>query len=447
MSDLLRIGASGVYAYRSALSAVGDNVANAETEGFSRRTVRISESPTSFGTSPLYRDRSSFGGADVGAVGRAWDDFKAAESRISASDNGRADARLRWLSTTEAALDDGDTGAGTKLTAFFTAADALAADPNGELPRRAMLAALDEATGAIRTTADALARTADGIAAEARMSVEAVNADMRTLGKLNLALRRAGVGTPVHASLLDERDRLIDRIAASIGIEASFDEAGATTLTLAGSAGKTLVSGTTASVISLTQASDGRLALTVTRDGETQIASPTSGSLAGLVDVAQTVAGRRTQLDAIAADFAAEINAWSANGIDRAGNPGGPLLAGGGAAALRLAISDPDAIAAASTDRTLNGNLRALQGLRTAGMETRLAAVVAGHAQQVASARSEAAATLSRRDGAFAARDEISGIDLDREAAELIRFQQAYDGSAKIIQVARETLQTILNLF
>ena len=51
------------------------------------------------------------------------------------------------------------------------------------------------------------------------------------------------------------------------------------------------------------------------------------------------------------------------------------------------------------------------------------------------------------RDQAFAARDETSGIDLDREAAELLRFQQAYGASTRIIQVARETLQSILDLF
>jgi flagellar hook-associated protein 1 FlgK len=38
-------------------------------------------------------------------------------------------------------------------------------------------------------------------------------------------------------------------------------------------------------------------------------------------------------------------------------------------------------------------------------------------------------------------------VDLDNEAAELLRFQQAYSASAKIIQAARETLQDILNLF
>jgi flagellar hook-associated protein 1 FlgK len=41
----------------------------------------------------------------------------------------------------------------------------------------------------------------------------------------------------------------------------------------------------------------------------------------------------------------------------------------------------------------------------------------------------------------------VSGVDLDSQAADLMRFQQAYSASAKILQTARQTLQDIMNLF
>ncbi|MGB3319912.1 MAG: flagellar basal body rod C-terminal domain-containing protein, partial [Sphingopyxis granuli] len=50
-----------------------------------------------------------------------------------------------------------------------------------------------------------------------------------------------------------------------------------------------------------------------------------------------------------------------------------------------------------------------------------------------------------RRDAAAAARGAVSEIDLDREAADLLRFQQAYSAAARTIQVARETIQTLLS--
>ena len=48
-------------------------------------------------------------------------------------------------------------------------------------------------------------------------------------------------------------------------------------------------------------------------------------------------------------------------------------------------------------------------------------------------------------DAAAAARDNVSQVDLDKEASELIRFQQAYSAAARTIQVARETMQTLLS--
>jgi flagellar hook-associated protein 1 len=76
-----------------------------------------------------------------------------------------------------------------------------------------------------------------------------------------------------------------------------------------------------------------------------------------------------------------------------------------------------------------------------------------GWASQVATlgvlnqqARAEDAAATSLYEQAQAARDQVSGVDLDREAAELIRLQQAYDATARILQVARETIQSIINI-
>jgi flagellar hook-associated protein 1 FlgK len=79
------------------------------------------------------------------------------------------------------------------------------------------------------------------------------------------------------------------------------------------------------------------------------------------------------------------------------------------------------------------------------GTEQGWAQMVAAHAQTVSSARAEDAAASNRREGAMAARDELAAVDLDHEAAELLRFQQAYEGSARVIQVARETFQAILS--
>lgn len=448
MSDLLSIGLSGVSAYRAAMTATSDNVANAETPGYARRSVRLREAvvPSSGGVG--LGNGIRFSGVRASGVDRAWDDFQAAEARLSASAAGRATTRQDWLEKIEGALGHGDSSVGPLIGKFFDAGVALAANPRDRLGRAAMLAALDDATTAIRNAAEALGNVATGIGAEAQLEVEGLNADLATLAEINLSIRAAEPGRSSFASLQDERDRIIDRIAEKIDVSVSLADDGTATLTLARATGVTLLDMRSRAVAILVPAADGRLALNLSTNGTVVPLPASGGTLAGLIDVAASTADRRADLEAIATDFVDTVNTWSAAGRDLAGNPGGPLLAmAAGALTIKLATTDPADIAAASATAE-NGNLLDIPSMRGSdGAEARWAALVAGSAQSLASARSEAAAASSRRDNSFAARDEISGIDLDREAAELMRFQQAYNASTRIIQVARETLQSILDLF
>lgn len=462
MSDLLQIGASGARAYRAALSAVGENITNAETPGFARRSVVLKESGVSGGTNALYLDRGQFGGVVPTGVTRAWDDFKAADSRLAGASAGRSDARVRWLSTLETSLDDGQTGVGQRVTAVFTAGEALATDPDSSFSRRAFLASIDSAAGAFRTTADALKRTSEGVAGEATATVDQINGTLDSLAKLNVQIRRAGTGTSARAQLSDERDRLLDQLSDKIEIDVKIGDDGAASVTLPRSGGLVMVSndGLGTGQLMLSQGSDGRLSFSLFTAGNNHPVTSVGGALAGLVETSNSVADRRGQLDALGTDFATKLNTWSAAGVDRNGDPGTALLAfttGNAAATLAPALADrdPATVAAASvvtnadgmTTRTANGNLLTLSGLRgDGGTEAGWSALVASQSQVLASAKSEQTTTAGRKDAAYAARDAVSGVDLDYEASELLRFQQAYSGAAKIIQVARETMQTILEV-
>lgn len=449
MSDLLSIGLSGVTAYRTALAAVADNVANAETPGYARREVRLREGMNSGSESPIYREDLMFAGVEAASVGRAWDAYRAADSRYAASAAGRANVRQQWLGSIETALGDGPSAIGSLVGVFFNAGEALAATPSDRLGRTGMLMALESASGAIRNTADALARVSQGVAQAAGLEIDALNADLGALAEVNSVLRQTAAGRTSRASMEDERDRLIDSIANRIDVGASIDKNGVATLTLGRVAGVTLLDPANRAIITSATAADGRISLRMFANGTTTPLPAMGGRLSGLVDVAASTADKRLELEGIAGQFVAEVNNWSAQGRDAAGNPGGPLLAMiAGATSLAVATSEPDAIAAASADGRENGNLLALASLRGPnGTEARWAALVAAQAQSLNAARSEAAAASTRRDGSFAARDEVSGIDLDHEATELLRYQRAYDASSKIIQVARDTVQSILDLF
>ena len=442
MSDLLAIGASGIKAYSRALSIVGDNIANAQTEGYVRRSVRLAEAPAA-GDVVLSRNSIRPGGVLVEGVTRAVDQWLVDDARTASGEASRQAEKLDWLSAAERALDDGTDGIGSSVTAIFTAADQLAADPTSDTLRRQFLLAVDESVSAFRRTAASLSSAASGVATEAQASVDQLNTDLAALSRVNDGLRRARAGSPNEATLLDERDRLISSVAETTSIQVSYDARGAAIVRTP--AGSPLVDGTTIANVTVAVAANGQLGFGINPAG---VLSLGSGRLAGLADGAAHIASQRTSLDTLAAQLATDLNTAHQAGFDANGTPGVALISLNGGAATMMAAGLSPADVAAADATVSNGNMLALNGLRGSnGIEQNIAAMMAAQAQSTATARAQDAAASSRRDGAFAARDAISAVDIDREAAELLRFQQAYEAAARTIQVARETMQTMLNIF
>ncbi|MEK6638111.1 MAG: flagellar hook-associated protein FlgK [Pseudomonadota bacterium] len=446
MTDLLSIGASGIKAYSRALATVSDNIANSQTPGYSRRTVRLEEAPTP-GDLALFRSTARPGGVREVGVDRATDQMLVEDSRVANSDAGRSSSRLRFVEAGERALDDSDTGVGVAITGIFNKADLLSADPGSKVLRSGFLNAVDEAASAFRRTAVSLESAASGVASEAQGTVDKLNTSLTALERVNDGLRRSRDGSTNQATLLDERDRLIDEISGSIAVSSSYGERGIVSLRAGGPTGDFLVDSGSVSTVSLAVAGDGQLSFGLSPSASGTLI-PVSGSLAGLAEAANQISTRRTQLDTLANQFAADLNAAHQSGRDSQGNPGTALLdPGSGAATLTALALDSGDVAAADAG-SANGNILSFANLRGPnGPEAGFAALAAQQSQASASARALDAAATTRREGAFEARDDLSAVDLDHEAGELLRFQQAYEGAARTIQVARETLQTILNIF
>lgn len=444
MSDLLSIGSSGLAAYRNALNTIGENVANAETPGYARRKVVLREVAPGGASDVIYKDSYLFNGVQTVGIERAWDQFKATEARFAASAAGRGAVREQWLGAVENALDDGTAGIGSTMTRFFNAGASLSADPSDRLGRGAMLTALADVATAFRATGEALGRVATGITDSAKLDVTGLNNALAALNDLNGTIRTSTPGSSARAALEDERDKMIDYVAERIDISVSFNTDGTANITSGSASSAVLLNGQGPALLTLVPAADGRLSLQSFFNGTTTPMPVGGGKLAGLIDSSNVTADRRAQLDALATDFVATINTWSAGGLDANGNPGADLVeAPGGATTMRALVTDPDLVAA-GTAGAPNGNLLALETVRTnSAVENRWSDIVSENAQTLASAKSEAAASASWRDFSRAALDGVTGIDLDREAAELLRFQQAYTAATRIIQVGRETIDAL----
>jgi len=116
---------------------------------------------------------------------------------------------------------------------------------------------------------------------------------------------------------------------------------------------------------------------------------------------------------------------------------------------LSVALTDPKGIAAAVPGGGTRdaSNLAKLQSARTSGgYEAGITGLVAGNAAAIASRKIVSEAQNAILNGATASRDTASMVNLDDEAVQLLRFQQAYQASSRVIAVAKDVFQSLMEI-
>lgn len=448
MTDLMTIGYTGLRTYQTALGTTSENIANAATPGYARRTATVREFGRTNAVQVGQAANLSGSGSFVDGIARASDAFRIAEVRTTGSDLARTQTGVVWLDRIETSLTGNQLG--QRLTAFFNAAKGVAADPAASAPRAVMLENAASLASAFAGTGRALDAAAADLAETGADAAQSLSDLAASLARVNTGLLRSDPGSANQAQLLDERDRLLDGMSALVDVDVAIDGFGRATVRAGGGGGPTLVDSAGAGYVTFATNASGAVAFTMHRNGAAQAIPANGGAVAGLVDGAVKIAGARETLDDVAARFVAGVNALQAGGRDLDNAPGAAMFAVGAKPTdITLALSDPRGIAAAAVGEGVRGNgtMAAVATLRTAGgFEAGLDDLVTGNAAALSARQNVATAQGSIHDSAVFARDAVSGVDLDEEAVNLIRFQQAYQASSRVIQVARDILQSIIDI-
>lgn len=443
-ADLFVIGSSGLKGYRAQMGAVSENIANSSTPNYNRRTISLAESAISAATDPYSVPRANFGGSEIVGVNRANDPYLDANVRLSGAALGGANSRLQWLSDIEVSLNDDARGVGNSMATMFGAITKLAASPADPSLRTNVLYGLEQVVSAFQQSSTGLKQAQTAMFATAQGVSTLVNDSLSELTRINASLLRSDEGTSNQAQLLDSRDAELANITQKLNVNISFGPNGTAVLDYNGA---NILQGQNAASFSVTQNANGTLNLLLNGSAA---AAPTDGSLSGDFQGAVIATQRLASLDALAAQFSTDINAWHAQGLTDANVAGGPLVSIGipaTAASLVVLIANTTEIAAKSADGRLNGNLLNIASIRgTGSVEQGWTALVVAHGNILNTVKQEQAASQTRDENARASRERVSGVDLDMEAADLLRTQQAYQACAKVIQVARETIDSILRI-
>ena len=442
-SDLLSIAASGARAARGALDVTAQNIANASTEGYVRRSLRIEEVAASGGAGRI--GDVSLSGARIAEIRRNADAFLQGEVRRTSGDLERANTELRGLRNMESALEQ--SGVFTSIVEFEAALQQLAGDSVDPSRRAAVIGEATTLANKFNITASSFDAVGDGFQFEAEAQVSDANIIGQELARVNLRLTRAGAGSSDRAALLDQRDQLLERLSAFSSITTSFDVDGTVAVSVGTSPPRDFVQGGNHSTLAVTSAADSTLEFSV--DG--QLMGPGSGSLAGAALGLSELANVRARLDTIAASLTDVVNNAQAAGVALDGTPGQPIFAGTTAASLRVVMSDGRGLATAPASSGANSrdeaNLTALrQSLAALDPAQQLSNLLFDVSSKVAGRNVTQSALETIASSARISLEQQSGVDLDTEAANLIRFQQAFQASGRAMQAASDIFDTLLGI-
>ncbi|WP_425061617.1 flagellar hook-associated protein FlgK [Qipengyuania flava] len=442
-SDLLSIAASGARAARSALDVTAQNIANASSDGYVRRSLRIEEVSASGGAGRI--GDISLSGARVAEIRRNADAFLQGEVRRTSGDLQRANVELSGLQNMESALEQ--SGVFTAVVEFEAVLQQLSSDPVDPSRRAAVVAEASTLANKFNITASGFDAVGDGLRFDAEAEVNDANIIGAELARVNLRLTRAGSGSSDRAALLDQRDQLLERLGGFSSLTTSFAADGTVAVSLGSNPPRSFVQGGTAGTLTSATAADGTLSFAV--DG--QAMTPGSGSLEGASLALTELASLRQRLDTVAAGIADTVNNAQAAGVALDGTQGQPIFAGTTAGTLRvvmtggagLATAPAGAAAGSRDDSNLNALRQSLSALDPAqqlnGVLFDVSSKVAGRA--VTQSALDTIATSAR-----ISLEQQSGVDLDTEAANLIRFQQAFQASGRAMQAASDIFDTLLGI-
>jgi len=356
MSDLVGISSGAVQAYQRALGVVSNNIANVGTEGYTRQVSDLAA------TAPRRIGQAFLGtGVEFQAVRRSVDEFVQQNMRDSNSDLATQKPLVDYANRVVDIMGSEDSGLATALDQFFASARELSADPSSSILRGAFLRDAEGLASRFNEVAGQL----EAVKAETKDYMDTASAELNTLASqlaaVNGQLSKRNSVEVQPATLLDERDLLLQKLSAFARIKPTFAANGEVSVSLANSLAKgMLVEGQDARTLAIVgDAANGtRYEALLDPYGDKEVVSGlSSGEIGGLLAFTEQVLGpAESQLNHLAQVLAQEVNQIHQNALDGYGNQGGVMFAFDageveGAASIGVALDDPRKIATAAMFR------------------------------------------------------------------------------------------------
>jgi flagellar hook-associated protein 1 FlgK len=461
MSDIngiLNIASQALMTQQKAINVTGHNIANVNTPGYSRQRLQISTNTPSYSYMGLVGN-----GVHADGIERIYDRFLSTQINNENQALGRWDAQKGAVEVVEMIFNESDGyGLSQAMSKFWDAWHSLTNNPAGLTERQVLI-----------TNSQVLTSTFNQLDADLRksqkdldLSVEGTVADINRLAEqvtdLNAKILSAESDASSANDYRDQREQVLKALSELIDVNTYEDSYGAVHVLVAD--GRPLVgAGQQWQLSTQVNAQNLHDVVWLDRSGTpTDITADIGGGkLKGYLDVRDTIIpDDMNRLDTLAQELMADVNALHQAGFALDGSAGEVFFNGLGSGNIALntnIAADPDLIAAAADALTVPGDSR--QAMEIAKLQYQLtmngntatyndyySALIRDTGNEVLKSdayyhhQSDMLNQLENR------RESISGVSLDEEMINLIKFQNAYTASAKMISAADELLQTVLQM-
>jgi len=420
----LQTALSGLIAEQAALDTTGNNIANANTEGYSRETALLEPNPPLDipAISTLTGQGAQLGtGVSVSNITRIRNVYLDGQYRAQSSALGSASTQAEELAQAQAAFNEPSSSSiAGQLSAFWSSWNSLAEHPASEAAKEGVVAAGEQL---VRTFHELSAQLST-ISTQAGEQYAALTGEggevedyAKQIAQLNGQIKLSEEAGQQPNEMLDRRDLLLDKLSALANITVTEEPDHTDTVSF-GDAATPLVKDTTVNwPQGLTEAAGGRL-----------------GALLGLTGPKGALTGLQTGLNGVAETLIASVNEHLTT----------PFFSGADAANIAVAVEAAGVQASASGAAGGNEVAIAIAGLRGGGAEQSYAKLVERLGSDVQNAKDEQNNLQTTVTAINDQRQSVSGVSLDEEMTNLISFQRGYQASARTMTAMDEMLETLI---
>jgi flagellar hook-associated protein 1 FlgK len=449
----LNTAVQSMLADQAALSVTSNNIANANTPGYSRQTVELAEAaPTQYGNLLLGN------GVEIQGVVSQHSSLLQTQLDQQTQQESNYNSFLGTMQQVQTLFNEtSGTGLQSSITGFFNSLQQLSTNPSDTSLRAGLLTSAQTMAQAFNSSATNLISLQGNVDLSVTQSVGQINTLTSQIAQLNGQISTANQIGQNAGTFVDQRDQLVNQLSGLIDV--SEIPAGNGSLTLTTTAGASLVVGTQSYQLT-TQPDPTTGFQDIYSQGSNITSTITGGSLAGAIQARDTtIPSILSSLDSLASNLENSVNAVNQAGTDLNGAAGGnffvPPPAGGVGAAsqMQVAITDPSKIAA-SLDGSSgdNSNLTAMLNIQNQTIvngQTPLNAystLVFNIGNDVSTAQSEVTGSQAMIQQIQNQIGSVSGVSINEEAANLVQFQQAYQAAAQVAAVINSLTATAINL-